>query len=430
MLKGQLTLLATSVLSQSLLAWSLAPTGRGTYALVATYGQLLPVLFAFALDRAIQIRLISGRCSLRLALRFSTVVVVTASSLGTIALIVLRLVSPAIVSQLGLGAAVFTTLLMPATLAFTFALRIYTARKQFRHYYLVLALQACTNVALLVAFVPGMGLGTSGALAALLASYLVPLGVALVGLHAEAPANAERLGRRGATEMFAFAWRAYPATVGHALDFGIGAVLLGLLAPAAEVGLLAAASAIMLKFLLVPQSLQEALLPRIAADPRGRPELVALGARVACLVTMGIVLSFLVVSRPVVLVLLSAAFLPALPLLWWMGFGVVLHGASTVLMPYFDGTQRPGIVSLAVWAGLTVNVTLTIVLYDHFGASAAAMAFSAGLAARFLVLAVVFERSSGLRPRELVVPRRQDAKLLWDLLHGAAGALAARARGR
>lgn len=426
-LKGQIVLLASAVISQSLLAWQLAPAGRGTYALAAAYGQILPVVFAFALDRAVQIDLMSGRIVLRMALRISTAAVVCASSLAAVTLILLLQAAPAVAGKISGPGIVCALLLMPSALAFTFTLKIFTALKRFTDYLVCTVLQSIVNVALLLMLATVPGFGAAEALAALVASYAVPVLVSAVRLRSHVAGEAiGRLTRSVMTQTISFAARAYPTTVAHALDFGAATLFLGLVASKFEIGLMAATTAILLRFLMVPQSLQEALLPRVAADPVGRPELVSQSARIACAITFLMLGSFLLLSKPIIVVLLSPAFLPAIPLMWWCAPGIVLHGASTVLMPYFDGTRRPGVVSLAVWCGLVVNVSLIVLLYDRMGVSGAAVAFSVGLAFRFLILAVVFRHFTGLTFAALLIPRRADLAVLHVMLERPVTAICSR----
>src|SRR6185503_13276998 len=168
----------------------------------------------------------------------------------------------------------------------------------------------------------------------------------------------------------------------------------------------------MIRFLILAVALQETVLPRVAADGVGRPVLVAQLSRISVASTALMTLAFCVVSKPVLSLLLSPTFSEAARLTWWIAPGLILHASSALLMPYFEGTNRPGVVSLAVWAGLLSNVSFVVLLYPRMGLAGAAFAVSLGMAVRFTVLAVEFFRSTGINWRGIILMGTSDARLL------------------
>jgi len=202
--------------------------------------------------------------------------------------------------------------------------------------------------------------------------------------------------------------------------------VLAVVASKEEIGLFAAASSLILRFLMVPQSLQEAVFPRVAADPSGRPELVSQMARLAFAATVLALGVFLLASRPLVAILLSTKFLPIVPILAVMSVGIALHAISTVLMPYFDGTGRPGVVSWSIWAAILVNVAFIFLLYPAIGFVAAAYAFSAGFFVRLLLLVFAFCRATALPVSAVLMPRRTDFELVYVAARSAARRMSGR----
>jgi O-antigen/teichoic acid export membrane protein len=209
--------------------------------------------------------------------------------------------------------------------------------------------------------------------------------------------------------------------VAHSIDFNTGTLVIAAIGDNAAVGLYAAVSALMLKFLLFAQALQESLLPRIARDDAGRRGLVTQMSRIAVCGTLAAVLLFLAVARPVVTLLLSPAFMPGLVIAWWIAPGIVIHSASTVLMPFFEGTNRPSVVSVATWVGLLFNVVGVLFLYPRFGLAGAGAAMTLGLISRSVVLVYVFRRTTGSTLRELLVLRRSDWQFLLQVTRSLIG---------
>ncbi len=129
--------------------------------------------------------------------------------------------------------------------------------------------------------------------------------------------------------------------------------------------------------------------------------------------------AFLVVCEPVVRILLSEAFLPAVPLLWIMAPDIVAYASSNVFIAWFAGSGRPGLCSSALWLSLVVNIVASLALYPTFGLRSVAWAITAGLFARGVFLAVVFNRATGVSLRSLWLPCRSDANFLRNSLRAA-----------
>jgi O-antigen/teichoic acid export membrane protein len=221
------------------------------------------------------------------------------------------------------------------------------------------------------------------------------------------------------SEIAGFGFRFYPAAVAHALDFNAGVLVLAAIASSSEVGIYAALSALMLRFLLLAQAIQEAVLPRVAADAdRGRQHLVSQLTRVSVWATAAIVLAFLPVSNWIVGVLLSPPFVEGISIIWWMVPGIIAHAASAVLMPYFEGRGRPGVVSIATWVGMTVNVAAVVLLYPVLGLPGAGLAMTLGLVSRFAVLCFHFSGSGGGGFWALLTPRKADIALASSAIRG------------
>ena len=166
-----------------------------------------------------------------------------------------------------------------------------------------------------------------------------------------------------------------------------------------------------------------AVLPRVAGDKRGRPELVAQLSRLT-LIAAGVALLLLIaLRRPIVSIFLSTDFLPALPLIWIIAPGMLLRAGSKILTPYFMGTGRPAICSWAVAIGMVINVGALLTLLPRIGLPGAAWAMSLGYVGSSLVLAVAFTKASGLSVGEIWMIRRSDLVTLGETLLRARGLL-------
>ena len=247
---------------------------------------------------------------------------------------------------------------------------------------------------------------------ALALSYTASIGLSLWDLRQHAGLHYELPSRRDFLDVVDYGRKYYVARVGAIIDPQLGILFLAILATPHEIGLFAAACAIVLRTLLLSESIEASLLPRVAADPSGIPEFVGQCARILAMILGGGLLVLVVMSDLIVRTLLSEAFLPAVPLLWILAPGVFLHGTSKILMVYFRGRNRPEICSWVVWIGLSANLVMLVLLYPTLGLHAAAWAMSIGFVVRSLVLAVAFSRVSGNSFRMTWLPRAADLSLL------------------
>jgi O-antigen/teichoic acid export membrane protein len=130
----------------------------------------------------------------------------------------------------------------------------------------------------------------------------------------------------------------------------------------------------------------------------------------------GVALGILaVVAVPLVRVLLSKEFLPAVPLIWIIMPGVFLRASTMVYSAYFMGTDRPAVCSAAVGVGVLVNVGVLFWLLPVIGLKGAAWAMTAGHLVSAVILVVSFQRATGQPIRETWVLRREDFALLRDV---------------
>ena len=167
----------------------------------------------------------------------------------------------------------------------------------------------------------------------------------------------------------------------------------------------------MFRLRMISDAVGNALLPRIAGS--GRPELTTLCLRVVSCGTVAAILAMLLISTPLVRILFSEAFLPAVPLLWIIAPGVLAYAGAGILGTFFKGIDRPGICSWAVSLGLAANLIAIPVLYPVVGVSAAAWGLTLGMICRLVLLAAAFARATRMRWSSIWLPRPGDAASAW-----------------
>jgi O-antigen/teichoic acid export membrane protein len=154
------------------------------------------------------------------------------------------------------------------------------------------------------------------------------------------------------------------------------------------------------------------LLIRVSRTPDGRPDLVSRCSRLTAGLMLVIIGALLLVSRPLLVLLVGAEFLPSAALMWWMAPGMYLATVSKVLMPYFTGTNRPGICSASIWMGAVANAASVFLLFPRYGITAAAMGMTIGFSLRSAIVLVAYMIATRQSAALVCVPSREDMNFL------------------
>jgi len=118
-------------------------------------------------------------------------------------------------------------------------------------------------------------------------------------------------------------------------------------------------------------------------------------------VVVAILLAVLAIfATPMVSILFSPQFLPAVPLIRIIAVGILVRSAGKLFVPYLIGTNHPGIASVSVAAGMVTNLVLLLALMPYLGLMGAAVAVSVGYLVSSAILQIAFCRISGQRFRE------------------------------
>ena len=403
---------ALSLAVQGMLAYMLLPEGRGAYAVCIVFGTMLGLLFAPGAAQGAQYFVAARRISVSQGVSSILIIGLVGGGIGAVLALPLIYSDLTFFQNADTNTFLLTLLLTPLT-AISVALdHQLVAQRRFMRLALFSILRAGAHMLAILFLVRLMGFGVNGAIIALAVNHCVLTAACLLDLRRHCGLVFEMPGRSSLAGILGYGLKYYIARIGSAVEAQIGVVVLGLIAGKAEVGLFAAAMSLMLGFLLISNSVGNALFPRVAGSIE-RSELVARCVRLVCAATAGCLIVMLAFSAPLVRLLLSEAFLPALPLFWILAPGIVAYAGAGIFMTHFKGVNLPHVCSWAVFLGLCGNVCAFLLLYPRLGMEAAAWATTCGLAANCLFLSIVFHRTTGTTWHLIWLPRRSDASFLW-----------------
>ena len=405
---------AAAIASQGLLAWLLRPEGRGAYAVCVAFAYLFGVAATLSAEKGAQFLIAAGRLDLSRGVMLALGACLAGSAAAAVAALPLIHSGLAYFRQADTASFELALVLVPAaSMSFAASLQLAGLRR-FAPLAAFSLAQPVVAVAGLLVLVRHGGMGVDGAILALAAGHVVLLLGCLWDLRRNCGLTFAAPSPGDCRRVLGYGLRHHAARVGTELEPHIGVAALGALAAGrADIGLFAAAAAVIYRLTAISFSVATALFPRIAGGEGAGLETVGLCLRLVCAATAVALALLLAAAEPLVRVLFSAAFLPVVPLFWIMAPGVLAHAAAGVFVAWFNGVGRPGVCSWTIWLGLAAYAAAFAVLYPTLGAPAAAWALAAGTVLRAVVLAAAFHRATGASPRGLWLPRREDFARLW-----------------
>ena len=419
-------LLVSSTAMQSLLAYALLTAGRGSYAVCILFAALLGILLTPGADAGAQYFVVSKRVSVSQGVSVSLVICLIGSGLAAALAVPLIHSGIPFFDKAERGSFYLALVLVPLS-TFSSAMQHHLAGLgRFARLAVFTLLQTAANGVAAVSLLLGLRLGVNGALAAVCIGDLVLITLCLRDLRRNAELAWETPSRSALAEVLRYGLRYHAARIGGSVDARVGVLLLGMLATRSEVGLFAVASGLMMRFAMISHSVASPLIPRAAQGEGGRPDLFAFCARVTTWVTGAALIALLASSVPVVSFLLSAEFLPIVPLLRIIAPGILVFAGSNVLTSYFRVVNRPGVCSWSAVAGLGANLVIVPLLYPAVGLPAAAWGMTVGFFVRSSVLSVAYYRATRTRPSLNWLLQRGDVTRIRSSARTMIGRIAGR----
>ena len=258
-----------TLLIQGLLAYLLLPEGRGAYAVCIAFGTLLGVLLTPAAQQGAQYFVAARQMSVSQGVPSALIICFAGGGLAA------ALAVPLIYSGLAFFQKAEThTFLLSLTLVPLTAISIaldheLVALRRFRRLAVFSMLRVAANVLTFLVLVRSLGLGVDGAIIAFAAGHGVMIAACLQYLWRHDGLAFEMPDRLNISRVLGYGLKYHAARLGHAVEPHFGVVILGLIASQGEIGLFAAASALMLGFMLVSNSVGDALLllyPRLGVE--------------------------------------------------------------------------------------------------------------------------------------------------------------------
>ena len=222
-------------------------------------------------------------------------------------------------------------------------------------------------------------------------------------------------GPKRPAEIVSFALPAFAGNLVQFLNYRLDLFLVNAFLGIGAVGLYALAVSVAQLTWLLPQAAAAVLLPHVAADVDGTAGNAARSARVARLTFLvsAVGTAIMAIGGPTLVPFVyGTAFIGSLEPFLWLLPGVAGYSLYTILAAHIAGTGRPRLTFAIASVAFAVTLILDLALIPRIGIRGAAMASSASYLTSMVLGSIAFIRLTGLSPRLLFIPQRDDLLLI------------------
>ena len=412
--------LATNVV----LARTLGPEGRGIYAVAVLIPALISLFSQLGIQQANVYFFSKGLIDTDELLGHATALALLLGTAG-FAAVSLYITWSGSSQFAGIGAAyvLVSCTALPFLLLTVFLQGILNGAQLFRQYNAVLLTQyAAPTPALILAMLAFRG----SALAAVAAWTVAAIATSLVALRSAAPLGRLWPGMRVGTlrKLLRFGLVGYFGSLTSFVNYRFDVLIVNLFAGVRQVGLYAVGVGLAEVVWYVANAAGIVLAPKVASSERTKADRMT---ESVCRVVTGLALVagfVLAALAPFAIVLFfGEAFAESAWAVWLLLPGIVTFSVARVLSMYLLGRNQLKIDLLASACGLAVTLALDLLLIPRFGFRGAAVASSIAYTVTMVVDLVWVTRTSTIKLGRLVVPRPEDARLLWARLRETSSAV-------
>lgn len=402
--------------TMSMLAWMLGPEGRGAYAVCALFGTFMGVVFTFGVDRAAQFYVKVNEDQPSQWFWGGLLILGIGVGLGSLTGYVLVDSSYDFFQKAEPSAFRLALWIIPLSVVAEYFYLQSEGLRRFKQLAIFTMVQTIGIFLVTLCFLYFFRWGVEGALLGQVFGYGLIASLVCRDLFKNSQLSFRFPQKTHMQSLFSYGARFYPARIGNLLAPQLAVFYLAILGSPKEIGIFAAASALTSRVGIFPLTFETALFPRIAKNPMGSFDLIDQSVRAAFFVTalpMAFVLTF---SVPLVAILLSPEFFPAIPLLWVLALGVIVKGGTLTLVAFFRAINSPEIPSISMVVEILISSVAFVISYLYFGLSGGAWAITLGNVCSSIFLLSTYVKVSHRSIGKILCPTVQDITLLKQFI--------------
>ncbi len=211
-----------------------------------------------------------------------------------------------------------------------------------------------------------------------------------------------------------YALRACFGFFAQRMSIQVGVLVMACFLTPAEVGFYAIAIAMILRIMIVPNSLRVILMPKLAQLDVVDSVLICQALRIMLPIVAALSVILGLICNPLIKYGFGKEFLPALTAIYILLISTVFKAASELITTYLLASNRPGISSSVKLSGVFINLILLLILVRSYGLIGGCVATVISYMLESFVMICIFMRMSGTKSWRLLVLQKNDVVYLWD----------------
>ncbi len=210
--------------------------------------------------------------------------------------------------------------------------------------------------------------------------------------------------------------RFFLGSFGMIVNAHISLIVISIFITTEQIGYFSLAFAFLSQLISITDVVNNVLQPRVASSMDGRPRLIALSSRTVS--SVAIVLGALIIwtGESWIPLLFSEKFNPTYSLLVYLLPGIWLRMVGKSLFPYFNGINKPEIVSTTTLINLSANIIFLFILTPIFELKGAAVAITLSYAISTGYIVSIYCKLNPVLKWSLALIKPADIKSLYDSL--------------
>lgn len=407
-----ITGLGTSVI----LARTLGPEGRGVYAMAALLPSLIVTFGNLGIGPATVYYVARDEFRRQEILGNNVLLSLGISGIGILAgLVVIFFFREIVFPGVAMGYLLLALVLVPVEVFFSYVRHVLLGAQRIKEFNYLQIAQSVFFLGFIALALLGLRAGVTGAILAGLLSWIVV--DALVLRQAKRVAGGIKfvLNTSYIKRATTYGAQAHLSNILGFLNYRVDLFLVNSFLGPAAVGLYAVGVGLVEKLWMISHAASTVLFPRVAAetDEQRRREFTPLVARTVLWTTSLGALTLALLSRWIVLLLYSEAFLPAVDALQALLVGIVALSAGRVLSNDIAGRGFPALNIYTGGAAVATNIALNLLWIPRYGIVGAAWASTVSYTVSFLGALFFYCRLSGNRWTKVILPQRTDWGIYW-----------------
>lgn len=220
-------------------------------------------------------------------------------------------------------------------------------------------------------------------------------------------------GFRQVPRILHYAFRACFGFFAQRMSIQVGVLVMACFLARAEVGFYAIAIAMVIRIMIVPNSLRVILMPKLVQRNFVSSVLICQALRIMIPIVAVLSIMLGLICNPLIKYGFGKEFTPALTAIYILLIGTVFKSVSELVTTYLLATNRPGVSSSVRVLGVFINIILLLVFVRSYGLIGGCVATVLSYMAEALIMLLIFVRMSDIKSWRLLVLQKDDISYLW-----------------